>query len=78
MRSDDQNLMLVENPDMVDKGNTEEFYAKEFPYPWPPMSFPRLEDPDFEEMMLNQSLGDFNHGRMPANANTWVAGCGAN
>src|SRR5215469_7285766 len=76
MRSDDQNLMLAENPDAVDKANTE-FYAK-FPYPWPPMSFPRLEDPDFEVMMLNQSLGDFNHGRLPANANIWVAGCGTN
>src|SRR5215470_9971340 len=76
MRSDDQNLMLAENPDVVDKANSE-FYA-EFPYPWPPMSFPRLEDPDFELMMLNQSLGDFSHGRMPASANIWVAGCGTN
>jgi SAM-dependent methyltransferase len=76
MISDDQNLMLAESPDVVDSANAE-FYAK-FPYPWPPMSFPRLEDPDFEVVMLNQSLGDFNHSRMPANANIWVAGCGTN
>jgi SAM-dependent methyltransferase len=76
MRSDDQNLMLAENPAVVDQANME-FYAK-FPYPWPPMSFPRLEDPDFEVVMLNQSLGDFNHGRVPATADIWVAGCGTN
>lgn len=76
MRSDDQNLILAENPDVVDRAN-EEFYAK-FPYPWPPMSFPRLEDPDFEVVMLNQGFGDFNHGRVPATADIWVAGCGTN
>jgi SAM-dependent methyltransferase len=76
MRSDDQNLMLADSRDLVDKANTE-FYAK-FSYPWPPMSFPRLEDPNFELIMLNQSLGDFYHSRIPADGAIWVAGCGTN
>jgi len=76
VRSDGQNLILAESPEAVDAANRE-FYAK-FPYPWPPMSFPRLEDPDFEMVMLNQSIGYFGHRTIPSDANIWVAGCGTN
>jgi SAM-dependent methyltransferase len=76
LKSDIHNLILAESAEAVDAANGE-FYAT-FPYPWPPMSFPRLEDPDFETIMLNQSIGDFNHRRIPASANIWVAGCGTN
>jgi len=76
LRSDGDNLILAESPDVVDAAN-QEFYAR-FPYPWPPMSFPRLEDPNFETVMLNQSIGDFNHATIPADAKIWIAGCGAN
>jgi SAM-dependent methyltransferase len=76
VRSDIHNLMLAESPEAVDAANRE-FYAT-FPYPWPPMSFPRLEDSDFETIMLNQSIGDFNHRTIPPDGKIWVAGCGTN
>jgi SAM-dependent methyltransferase len=75
-KSDGDNLILAESPEIVDVANRE-FYTR-FPYPWPPMSFPRLEDPDFEAVMLNQSIGDFNHATIPPDAKIWIAGCGAN
>jgi SAM-dependent methyltransferase len=75
-KSDGDNLILAESQEIVDIANRE-FYSR-FPYPWPPMSFPRLEDPDFEAVMLNQSIGDFDHGTIPPDANIWIAGCGAN
>ena len=56
---------------------TREFYES-FPYPWPPMSMPSLEDPFFETVMLNQSIGDFSHRSIPADGRIWVAGCGTN
>lgn len=61
---------------VVDAAN-KEFYER-FPYPWPPMTFPCLEDPDFETVMLNQSIGDFTHRTIPATGRIWVAGCGTN
>ena len=61
MKSDTYNLILAESPEAVDAANRD-FYAT-FPYPWSPMSFPRLDDPDFERVMLNQSIGDFSHCR---------------
>src|ERR1051325_10199909 len=70
------NLLLADDVESVDAANAE-FYSK-FPYPWPPMTFPRLDDPDFETVMLNQSLGDFTHRTIPADGNIWVAGCGTN
>ena len=77
MKDDDQNLILAaEGQDCVDCAN-QEFYSK-FPYPWPPMAFPRLEDPGFEAVMLNQSIGDFTQRTVPMDANVWVAGCGTN
>jgi len=74
--ADGDNLILAESPEAVDVANRD-FYSR-FPYPWPPMSFPRLEDPDFEAIMLNQSIGDFDHRTIPADAKIWIAGCGAN
>jgi SAM-dependent methyltransferase len=76
LKSDTHNLILAESPEAVDEANRD-FYAT-FPYPWPPMSFPRLDDPSFETVMLNQSIGDFSHCRIPLNASIWVAGCGTN
>lgn len=60
------------NTEAVDATNRE-FYGN-FPYPPRPMTFPRLEDPEFETVMLNQSLGDFDHRTVPTNAKIWVAG----
>jgi SAM-dependent methyltransferase len=76
LATDSSNLILAHSPEAVDAANRE-FYAR-FPYPWPPMSFPRVEDPDFEAIMLNQSVGDFEHHTIPPDAAIWVAGCGAN
>jgi SAM-dependent methyltransferase len=74
--NDDVNVILAENPASVDAAN-QRFYAR-FPYPWPPQAFPCLADPDFETVMVNQSLGDFSHRTIPADASIWVAGCGTN
>jgi SAM-dependent methyltransferase len=76
VRSDGENVVLVESPESVDSVNRE-FYSR-FPYPRPPMTFPRLSDPDFETVMLNQSIGDFSHRTIPTAARVWVAGCGTN
>jgi len=76
LNNDYDNLLLLGNTESVDAANRE-FYAR-FPYPWPPMTFPKLADPDFETIMLNQSLGDFTHHRIPIGAKIWVAGCGTN
>jgi SAM-dependent methyltransferase len=74
VKSDSENLLLVESPEAVDRLN-QEFYNR-FPYPWPPMSFPCLDDGQFETVMVNQSIGDWNHGVVPPNPHIWVAGCG--
>jgi SAM-dependent methyltransferase len=66
----------VGDPASVDRLNSR-FYSR-FPFPRPPLTFPRLADPLFETMMLNQSLGDFTHTVVPAAARIWVAGCGTN
>jgi len=75
-RSDDENLELVEDDEGVDRRNSE-FYSR-FPFPWPPMTFPTLEDPQFETVMLNQSIGDWKHSLIPEKPRIWVAGCGTN
>jgi SAM-dependent methyltransferase len=77
MRDDHQNLVLVETGQAAVDAANAEFYSA-FPYPWPPMAFPRLEDPRFEAVMLNQSFGDFTHRTVPADGRIWVAGCGTN
>lgn len=76
MISDDENLTLAASSEAADAAN-QAFYER-FPFPWPPMTFTRLGQPDFETLMLNQSIGDFTNRRIPANARIWVAGCGTN
>src|SRR4051794_16463832 len=77
MSQDEENLTLAaQGPDLVDCAN-QTFYSQ-FPYPWPPITFPRLEDPEFERVMLNQSIGDFTHQCIPKESRIWVAGCGTN
>jgi len=73
---ENENPLSAQSPATVDSAN-EEFYAK-FPYPRPPLTFPQLEDPDFETVMLNQSIGDFTHRTISSSASIWVAGCGTN
>jgi SAM-dependent methyltransferase len=73
---ENENPMTAQGPATVDSAN-QEFYAK-FPYPRPPLTFPQLEDPDFETVMLNQSIGDFTHRTISTSASIWVAGCGTN
>ncbi|MBA3246894.1 MAG: TauD/TfdA family dioxygenase [Pyrinomonadaceae bacterium] len=76
LKSDEQNLELVESVDSVDKLNAK-FYGR-FPYPWLAVKFDYLLDPYFETVMLNQSLGDWDNTILPKNARIWVAGCGTN
>jgi SAM-dependent methyltransferase len=75
-KNDDNNLVLVESVEGVDRINAE-FYAR-FPYPWQALKFEYLEDPYFEMDMLNQELGDWAHQRLPKHLRIWVAGCGTN
>ncbi|HXB21642.1 MAG TPA: class I SAM-dependent methyltransferase [Candidatus Solibacter sp.] len=69
-----------ENPlasvESVDRLNAE-FYSR-FPYPPLAAKFDYLEDPDFERVMLCQSIGDFTHRRLPRDSKIWVVGCGTN
>ena len=76
MKSDENNLLLVESVDSVDDLNAE-FYGR-FPYPWSPAKFDYVHDPDFHTVMLNQALGNWGIRTVPADAKIWVAGCGTN
>ncbi len=76
LKSDQQNLELVESVDSVDKLNAK-FYGR-FPYPWLAVKFDYLLDPGFETAMLNQSLGDWENTVLRKNSKIWVAGCGTN
>lgn len=76
IRSDEDNLELVESADDVDALNAK-FYGR-FPFPWLPQVFNYPTDPDFETFMLNQSIGSWNHSAVPRSPNIWVAGCGTN
>lgn len=53
------------------------FYGR-FPFPWLPQVFSCPTDPDFETLMLNQSIGSWNHSAIPRSPHIWVAGCGTN
>lgn len=70
------NLTLVKSPDEVDRIN-KEFYSR-FSYPWPPLTFPLVADPQYGTTFLNQDLGDWTNRRIPRNPKIWVAGCGTN
>jgi 2-polyprenyl-3-methyl-5-hydroxy-6-metoxy-1,4-benzoquinol methylase len=72
---DDENIVLVGKK--ASEELLEDFYGR-FPWPWAPMKVERIEDPDFERIMLNQNLGDWTHNTIPAFPRIWVAGCGVN
>lgn len=76
IRSDEDNLELVESADGVDALNAK-FYGR-FPFPWSPQVFNCPTDPDFETRMLNQSIGSWSHSAVPRRPDIWVAGCGTN
>jgi len=76
IKTDEDNLVLATSTDYVDELNAQ-FYGK-FPYPWRPAQFQYLLDPDFETVMLNQDLGDWQHRIIPQQPKIWVAGCGTN
>jgi 2-polyprenyl-3-methyl-5-hydroxy-6-metoxy-1,4-benzoquinol methylase len=74
-KSDEENLVLVASTN-VDEVNAK-FYCR-FPFPWRPIKFDYVLDPDLETVMLNQNLGDWQHSLVPKQAKIWVAGCGTN
>lgn len=76
MNTDCCGLLATDDPEAIDSTNRQ-FYAR-FPFPRPPLTLPRLEDPAFETVMLNQSIGDYSTATVPANARIWIAGCGTN
>jgi SAM-dependent methyltransferase len=75
-RSAEENLVLVETPDQVDSINSS-FYSR-FPYPWQPQLFYFCTDRSLNTRLINQNLGDWQHGTIPKNPKVWVAGCGTN
>jgi SAM-dependent methyltransferase len=42
------------------------------------MAFDQVTDPDFETILLNQSVGSWDHSQIRRNPRVWVAGCGTN
>jgi SAM-dependent methyltransferase len=70
------NLTLAESQVAVDEIN-KKFYGR-FTYPWAPMVFPVIADPQCGTVFLNQELGDWTHSRIPRAPKVWVAGCGTN
>jgi 2-polyprenyl-3-methyl-5-hydroxy-6-metoxy-1,4-benzoquinol methylase len=73
---DDHNLHLLKSIEDVDEVNSK-FYGR-FQYPQPPIAFDAPSDPSFETIMLNQSIGSWDHSIIPDRPNIWVAGCGTN
>jgi 2-polyprenyl-3-methyl-5-hydroxy-6-metoxy-1,4-benzoquinol methylase len=51
-----------------------EFYGH-FPYPWSPMSFEAVDDPNFYTTLIRQESG---RSDIDSFRNIWVAGCGTN
>ncbi|MFD7451649.1 class I SAM-dependent methyltransferase [Kitasatospora sp. NPDC059827] len=51
-----------------------EFYGT-FPYPWKPVYFDRMSDPDFHAALIRQETGRAGLGPI---RRIWVAGCGTN
>jgi SAM-dependent methyltransferase len=75
--SDDGNLIFAESSEAVDALNSK-FYGR-FQYPWAPMAFDSLTDPQFETVMLNQTIGSWRKPFViPQYPKIWVAGCGTN
>jgi SAM-dependent methyltransferase len=76
MITDENNLYLAKSTDSVDEIN-EKFYGR-FQYPQAPTSFYAPTDPHFETIMLNQSVGSWDHSALPKKPKIWIAGCGTN
>jgi SAM-dependent methyltransferase len=70
-----ENVEFARDSASVDDINAE-FYAR-VQYPWPPMSFRRILDPDFWWQMLAQDIGSWK-GLSSTAPRVWVAGCGTN
>jgi 2-polyprenyl-3-methyl-5-hydroxy-6-metoxy-1,4-benzoquinol methylase len=73
---DEYNNCFAKDTDSVDAIN-EKFYGR-FQFPQAPASFYASADPYFETIMLNQSVGSWNHSALPRKPKIWVAGCGTN
>ena len=76
MLTDDHNLVLLQSSEAID-GVNKKFYEK-FQYPQTPVAFFAPADPQFETIMLNQSIGSWDHSKIPDKPRIWVAGCGTN
>ena len=74
--SDEDNIGFARSIEWTDSLNAN-FYGR-FQFPWAPSAFDAAMDPEFETVMLNQSLGSWDHSLVPANPKIWVAGCGTN
>jgi len=71
-----QGVQLAGSTEAVDVINRA-FYGR-FQFPQPPVAFDTPVDPSFEAIMLNQSLGNWDHAWVAPDARIWVAGCGTN
>ncbi|MFF8374344.1 class I SAM-dependent methyltransferase [Streptomyces lydicus] len=60
------------------EGQTLNSFYGAFPYPWSPHQLTTLDDPAFYTRFLCQDVGDDTGGRVPVDADIWVAGCGTN
>jgi SAM-dependent methyltransferase len=74
--NDEDNIGFARSIESTDSLNAS-FYGR-FQFPWAPSAFDAATDPEFETVMLNQSLGSWDHSLVPANPKIWVAGCGTN
>ena len=74
--NDEDNIGFARSIESTDSLNAN-FYGR-FQFPWAPSAFDAPTDPEFETVMLNQSLGSWDHSLVPANPRIWVAGCGTN
>ena len=75
-RTTSAGFIQTDSSRVADAANTQ-FYQR-FPYPWPPMKFSYLTDQNFETVMLNQNIGDWQQRTLPKHPRIWVAGCGTN
>jgi SAM-dependent methyltransferase len=73
---DEENLYLAGDTATVDRINGG-FYGS-FPYPWRPQNFLYPADSRLMTTALCQSIGDWEHRRLPARPSIWIAGCGTN
>ena len=74
--NDEDNIGFARSTESTDSLNAN-FYGR-FQFPWAPSAFDAAMDPEFETVMLNQSLGSWDHSLVPATPKIWVAGCGTN